>query len=642
MDSYSESAHQGLIRQRLLERSKGYTPFELVGHETVPGLFDLQVNLRPDKRAIVSEQDALSYGELADASRRVADAMVRYESLTQLPVAVLVSQPAHFAMCVLGILRAGGFYLALDAAFPESRNQMVLSDSGARLVISDVANASIAKRVAGPGREVLLLEDLGSPHAELSDRGDAGGLAYIISTSGSTGRPKGVVQTQRNVLEVIHRYTNALCLGSEDQTSLLTSFSVTASVAPLLSSLLNGATLHTFSVLERGLQALAEWLDAEEITVYHSVPSLFRHLMKSVAPRRRFKSVRAVHLTGDSTYKSDWELFTQHFDSEVVLVNCYGCSEMSSVAKFYMDARSRLTDSVVPVGYPMSGVEISVVCADGLEHEVQPAALTGDSMTPPGEIVLKSRYLSPGYWTEASLPDGAASLAALAGEVRTYPTGDLGTIRHDRGLAHVGRIDLQVKLSGYRVEIAEVEGHLREFPGVREAAAAVCQAEHGERELLAFVECHAEPPVSTATIRSFLQSRLPGHMVPAEIVLVDRMPTTPNRKIDRAALLEQAAANRRSKARESAASAMEERLVGIWREVMNRAEIGVEDDFFECGGTSVLALSIAANVSRVFSIGAPVLELFEYSTVRRMARFIEEKTANTQADSEDLLEEGSL
>ena len=255
---------------------------------------------------------------------------------------------------------------------------------------------------------------------------------------------------------------------------------------------------------------------------------------------------------------------------------------------------------------------------------------------------MKSRYLSPGYWTEASFADGAASLAALAREVRTYPTGDLGTIRNDRGLSHVGRIDLQVKLSGYRVEIAEVEGHLREFPGVREAAAAVCQAEHGERELLAFVECYAEPAVSTANIRSFLQSRLPGHMVPAEIVLVAQMPTTPNRKIDRAALLRQAAESRRSKARESAASATEEQLLGIWRAVMNRAEIGVEDDFFECGGTSVLALSIAANVTQVFSIRAPVLELFEYSTVRRMARFIEEKSANTRVDSEDLLEEGSL
>ena len=385
-------------------------------------------------------------------------------------------------------------------------------------MLTESATHDLGERLATPEQVCRRVDEVDPTDEHLTDESRADGLAYVVFTSGSTGAPKGVMQTHQNILHVAARYTNSLYLGSEDRVSLLSSCSVTASVAPLFSALLNGATLFGLAVRHAGLDALAAWLDARRISLYHSVPSLFRHLMRSVPQQRVFATVQVVRLGGDSVYRSDWELFKQHFPRDTVLVNSYGCSEISSVARFYLDRDSRLTDQVVPVGYPMEGVEIATSGS---------ADVTDVGKQAVGEIVLKSRHLSPGYWESAQTSARAYADVPDEGGARSYSTGDLGVIRADQGLVHLGRADNQVKLSGFRVEIAEVEACLRESPGVREAAVIVHSSEGGERELIGFVTLEGAAPAGiAAAIRAYVQARLPAHMVPSDVIDVAQIPWT--------------------------------------------------------------------------------------------------------------------
>ena len=449
-------------------------------------------------------------------------------------------------------------------------------------------------------------------------------------TSGSTGQPKGVTQTQRNLLQVVRRYTNNMYLEPNDIYSLLSSCSVTAAAGAILSALLNGVTLAAFPLHERGLAELADWIDEQRISIYHSVPSLFRHLMTSVDTQRIFSKVRLVRVGGDSVYKSDWELFKQHFPPESAFVQFYGCSEISSISRFYTDVRSVLPENIVPAGYSLDEVEIRLADENGLDRPVASEANLGQLSDEVGEIVLRSQYLSPGYW-----PDVPRSIEALT-HARTYRTGDLGAVRSEQGLIHVGRGDLQVKVSGFRVEIGEIEACLRSFPGVKEAAVVVHTPAHGERILVGFVVVEHPNAETESKITAHARARLPPHMVPSDMAVVDELPFTPNGKIDRRALAALAARISVTKPRQSVApsSQTEVILAEIWGDVLSRKDISIDAGFFELGGNSMLGMRVAARTAESFGVNVAVHSIIQYPTIRQLARLVESLRSASRSEPE--------
>lgn len=642
MDSYSEREHQHAIALRLQARAPGFVRLELQGAETIPELFDRQAQLHADKPAIVSTGRVLTYSELARRSCDIGLVVARALGERKYPVVVLVAQYPTFIASMLGVLRAGGFYVPLDPNFPDERNARILSQLKSSLILTERANQSIVERFASPDQVTVYVDDIPATRETLYSRSLPDDLAYVMFTSGSTGQPKGVMQTQRNLLQVVKRYTNTMYLEPGDRYALLSSCSVTAAAGAILSSLLNGVTLLSFSVREHGLAGLADWLEAEQISIYHSVPSLFRHLMSSVSRERIFTSPRLVRLGGDSVYKSDWELFKQHFSQDTGFVQYYGCSEISSVARFYADASSRLPEGIVPAGYPLDEVAMSL--AAGVGEVETPVSDSGNPMERPsgtGEIVIRSCYLSPGYW-----PDASHSLERLA-RMRTYKTGDLGTLRPEYGLVHVGREDLQVKLSGFRVEIAEIEACLRYIPGVKEAAVIVHTPTHGERVLLGFVA--VDPPDSEAASRitTYLRKAMPSHMVPSEIVIMEELPFTPNGKIDRAALSALGATTgmNRPYQPEEPSSRTEAILSNIWREVLSVDRVGVDDGFFELGGNSLLGMRLAAKTSECFGVNVASHSIVQFPTIRQLAQLVDRLLPVAQPEpmtNDAEMEEGAI
>jgi acyl carrier protein len=289
----------------------------------------------------------------------------------------------------------------------------------------------------------------------------------------------------------------------------------------------------------------------------------------------------------------------------------------------------------------MPDVRISLLNAD--ESETSVGEVHGaSSRASVGEIVLRSPYLSPGYWSEFAANEFPMSVTN-AGVEREYKTGDLGVIRPEQGLVHVGREDSQVKLAGFRVEIAEVEACLLAYPGVREAAVLGHTPEHGERELLGFVEMDSGDVHCGSFVRSFVNSRLPGHMVPSEIVAVARMPCTPNGKVDRAALLRMRAAVRNAKGRRAPSTPTECSLCEIWMESLHLEQVGVDDNFFELGGNSLLGMKLTAQVATRFSVRPPALMIFNYSTIQQMAQLVERLLSDAVPASSQLdFEEGII
>lgn len=484
MDSQLERAHQESLRQRLRTRDSGFSRFRLTGNETIPQMFSLQVQLRPHKPAVVSDERSLTYQQLDELSCGVAHVVSSAVVPRNRPVAVLVADHTYLAAAILGTLRAGRFYVPLDPSYPLDRNSVILQEAQCSAILTEKTNRSLAERLASPGQPVWCVDELDRVVGDLGTRSWPDALAYVIFTSGSTGIPKGVMHTQQNVLQNVRRYTNCLFLGHRDCVSLLSSCSVTASVPPLFSSLLNGATIYGFSVLRHGLNALADWLESSKITVYDSGPLLFRTLMKSVSENRKFGGLQIVRLASDVVYKGDWDLFVQRCPPESVLINVYGCSEIPTVSGFYANQSSQLTDSVLPVGYPLDGVEILVTDENGLAAQLsQHINLNVDPSV--GEIVLRSRYVSPGYWRNF-IGDATGDLPSFRSEVRSYKTGDLGAIR-SQGLIHLGRGDLQTKISGFRVEVSEVEAILRAYSGVLEAAVLAREDDTGDKLLVAYI-----------------------------------------------------------------------------------------------------------------------------------------------------------
>jgi non-ribosomal peptide synthetase component F/acyl carrier protein len=632
MENYSERVHQESIQERLRSRGNGFAPFELSERATISKLFTEQATRHPCKQAVVDGSSALTFDELRRFSNGISQAVTRAVEERK-PIALLCRRYTHFVAAALGVVEAGAFYVPLDPRFPESRTARILNEIGAGVLLTDTELMPLAQRLFPHDDALICLDEVEWKTSASHARIDPDAPACIIFTSGSTGAPKGVIHSQRNLLQFARRYTNSMFLGHADRVSLLSSCSVIASIAPMLSSLLNGATLSSFPVLERGLDALADWLDSDRITIYQSAPSLLRNLLQSIDPDRTFSDVAVVRLGGDTAYRSDWELFTRHFSANAVLVNSYGCSEISGVSRFYMDGASRISHPVLPVGSPLDGVEIS---------------LAGTTGTEIGEIVIKSRYLSPGYWARNAGAEVDSVRPSGLPELTTYSTGDLGILRLDQGLVHVGRRDSQVKLSGFRVELAEVEGSLQQYPGVRTAAAAVQPARHGDLQIVGFVEADEKVQICAEEVKRYLARQLPSFMMPAEIVIAREIPLTPNGKVDRAKLPELYQATRRvtisgdpqtsadgllavlpaREAREQGEyeppeDLTEELLAQLWSGLLKSERVGRHDNFFELGGQSLLAMQLVSRIRKAFSTELPVREVFEHPTLSSLARAID-------------------
>src|SRR5262245_18959381 len=530
--------------------------------QSITSRFEAEVRRAPRRLAVETREHAWSYEALNRAANRVARAIVEARGAEPEPVVLLVSQGAPLVSAILGILKAGKFYAPLDPADPEARLADLVRDARAGLVLADARTRRLAAAVASPGALVLDVDQVESASDEDLDLPVIpGARAYIYYTSGSTGRPKGVVDAHRNVLHNVMRYTNSLGITSEDRLTLLQGSSFSGAVSRLFGALLSGAAVFLFDVPREGAAAIAPWLRERAITIYHSVPALFRRVATS---RVALPALRLIRLEGDRASVRDLELYRERFASHARLVNGLGATECGLVRQFFVDESTPVPTGVVPVGYPVEDMDVQVVAADGSPCGVGEV----------GEIVVGSRYLALGYWHREDATAAAFSSDPSESGRRLYRTGDLGRLETDGCLEHLGRADAATKIRGHRVAVADVERALLELDDVEQAVVTPIDR-NGESGLIAYVVPSRRPAPTVSALRRGLALRLPTHAIPDAYVTLDTLPLTANGKLDRRALPVPAGHRPALDAPLVAPrSLLEVQLTDLWAEILHVRPIG--------------------------------------------------------------------
>lgn len=588
-----------------------FLPFPRVALDaSIPLRFQEQVRRHGDRPAFRGEGHASTYRDFGAAVDRLARVLLERRGPAWEPVALL-GHGAGIVTAMLAVLRAGKAYVPLDPDHPRERLDLIVGHCGPSLLLTDAGHVSLARSLAG-GAEVVTLEeaDAVSPRADLAAAPSGDTVAAIIYTSGSTGRPKGVVQTQRSILHRVLVATNHYLLGPDDHLSLLQSPSFSASLRPVFTALLNGAVLCHFDVRARGLAPVPRWLEREGITVHMSSTTVFRHVTEAVTDPALLRHIRLVYLGGEPVTRAEVERFRSLCRDDGVLVNSLASNEAGTICEYAVTKATGVTEERVPVGFPVDDKEIFLLDEGGA-----PTAPGGV-----GEIVVRSRYLSPGYWREPELTARVFAPDPAGGGLGLYRTGDMGRMRSDGCFEQIGRKDFQAKIRGQRVQPEEVEAALRDHPGVRDAAVAPRDRGAGDTRLVGYVVPSAPGGLAPGEVREFLRRRLPAHMVPTTFVVLEALPRTPNGKVDRLALPEPDFTRTGSAAGYVAPSTpLEVRLAGIWREVLGVDRVGTNDHFLDLGGNSLIAMQVVSRVQGALQVPVSPRALLEAPTVADMA-----------------------
>jgi amino acid adenylation domain-containing protein len=579
--------------------------------QSIPDRFGKIVRMYPDRIAVKTRSQHLTYAELNHAANRVAHAILSQRGTGEEPIGLLFPKGVPLIVTILGVLKAGKICMPMDPTLPQARLSHILEDARANLIVTNHEYLALANRLV-PEKQWLNIDEsdkchaLGNPDVVLAP--DA--FAFIFYTSGSTGRPKGVVENHRNLLHYVMTETNDYHICVEDRLTFLV-----PTGRDIFRSALNGASVYPVDIKQEGLSDLARWLIQEEITLLSAVPSVFRHVVDTLTGDEQFRHLRLIKLMGEPMYRRDVELYRKHFATRCILANSYGPNETGLIAHYFIDRGKQIRSSTVPVGNSVEDKEVLILDEHGKD--------LGFEQT--GQIAVRSRYLSPGYWRRPELTCAAFALASSGGGERVYHTGDLGVMRPDGCLLHLGRIDSQVKIRGNRVEIAEVEMALLELHAVKEAVVVAREDIPGLKCLVAYIVPTSTPAPTASALRSALAAKLPGYMIPSSFVFLDAMPMIGIGKVDRRALPDPG--KNRPKLDTPFVpprTSIEDQLSRIWSEVLSLDQVGIDDDFFDLGGHSLAATRVVSQVIQQFQLELPLQSLFTAPTVAEMAAVITE------------------
>ncbi|WP_394842177.1 amino acid adenylation domain-containing protein [Pendulispora brunnea] len=601
-------------RQRILvdwNATEAPAPTTMCAHE----LFEAEARRRPDTLAVMCEDARLSYRELDARANQVAHRLRALDVGVEDRVALCVERSVEMIVGLLGVLKAGAAYVPLDPKFPSERRRDIALDSGARVVIAR-SGADF-----GQGLTVLNIGDASlasEPSSPLPIEHRPAQLAYLIYTSGSTGRPKGVAVEHRQLVNYVRGVLRRIPSGGDNA-----SFAFVSTVAAdlghttLFGALCSGCTLHVVPD-ERTFhpEGMAEYMDRHGVDVLKIVPSHLAALLEATRPARVLPR-RCLVLGGEAATPELLDR-VRALAPTCAIVNHYGPTETTVGALTW--AVEGAVDRSPPIGRPLPNLQAYVL---DRKMEPLPVGVIGELYIG-GAGVTRGYHQQPALTAERFVPDPFGSHSGG----RLYRTGDRARLREDGAIEFFGRTDHQVKIRGYRIELGEIEAHLRALPMVNEAVVVARDDGRGNKRLVGYVVLPAEATFdhgTQAAILAQLAQRLPEPMLPSAILALSSLLLTANGKVDRAALPVPEQTSRIS-GRVAPRNETEALLCEIWSEVLRRDDVGVEDDFFQLGGDSILSLQVIARARRK---GLRILpkQLFAHRTIAALAATLTETPA---------------
>ncbi len=561
------------------------TRVDFPSEQTILGLLAEQARQTPEKTALIFQDKQLSYSELYHRSNQFA----HYFSTSGIKpgdvVGICLYRQLDLLPCLLGIIQSGAAYVPMDPVYPTERLHYMMSDAGIRLIITEDATERL---FAGSDAHVINLKRAQNALATFPETPpqlahDPERLMYILYTSGSTGKPKGVQVCHRNAMNLLTSVQKQPGISIEDRLLSITSLSFDISVLELYLPIISGATLvlldETLAVDPR---QLSEQLEAQQITFFQATPATWRMLVDAGWQNRTVRTA----ITGGEALAAD--LAKKLLERGLTLWNMYGPTETT----IYSTLEKITPDCHITIGKPLQNTRTFIVDAN-----FQPVPVGV-----PGELVIAGAGVSKGY---RNLPEMTSERFVLLpkslqdpdfGDWQIgYRTGDLARFLPDGRIDYLGRIDNQVKLRGFRIELGEVEALLREVEGVSEAVAAIKEITPGDERLIAYITESQDGIFQQRKARKYLRTKLPTYMIPGSFIVLDKFPLTPSGKVDRKALpMPQTAPLTAAQKRPS--TQIEKMLAKIWQELIGTENVYLQDNFFDIGGHSLLAMQMILKV----------------------------------------------
>ncbi len=610
--------------------------------KSIHQLFTEQVALTPDSVAVVFEDYQLTYQELADRSNQLAHYLKAQGVQPGCLVGILVERSLETIVGILGILKAGGAYVPIDPSNPPERSEYILKDAQVTILVTA---SGLASSLASGDRVICLDTDLPTIAAYPIDNpiecGDSDNLAYVIYTSGSTGQPKGVLVNHANVARLFTATEDWYHFNQQDVWTLFHSFAFDFSVWEIWGALLYGGKLVVVPYfVSRDPAAFYQLLVSEQVTVLNQTPSAFYQL--SAVDERLHAieklSLRLIIFGGEALNLPSLEpWFDRHGDTVPQLVNMYGITETTVHVTYRPLNRADLDSNGSLIGCPIPDLQVYL-----LDEDLQPVPV-GVS----GEMYVGGAGVTQGYWQRAELTEARfiANPFSQEANAKLYRTGDLARYLPDGDLEYIGRIDNQVKIRGFRIELGEIEAALSQHPDIEANVVIVREDVPGYKRLVAYIVTK-NLQISANELRELLSGILPTYMIPSSFEIVTAFPLTVNGKVDRRKLLENQVDRqtvRNISSTSSVASdlvtnslpktAIENILMTIWAEVLGQSSIGIHDNFFDLGGTSILILQVAAGIQQQLGVAdLPIVKLFQHATIAKLAKYLD-STTNDKLDS---------
>jgi amino acid adenylation domain-containing protein/thioester reductase-like protein len=583
-------------------------------------LFEERVALTPNALALSDGKISLTYHEMNEQANKIANYLKRIEPTEKAVIGLCTGRCIGMFVSMFGVLKAGFAYLSIDPGYPPDRISYMVEDSGASgvivtnkhsAVLSDVKNARIIsidhimeeidQESADPPKTTVTSED----------------LINMIYTSGSTGKPKGVMVHHRGMVNLVtwHRSDYKVTCSSRASQLVGAGFDpVGLEVFPFLTA---GGSLHIMDDETRANPPkLLEWLAAKQITHTLLPTPIAEAIFELVLPEDL--CLQVMYTGGDKLHRGFRKPVAFRFD------NHYGPSECTIMASYYTIPTN--LESSPPIGVPVANTQLYVV---DKHMNLVPINVPGELLIG-GDGVTKGYLNRPDLTSEKFIPNPFS-------KGLVYMTGDLVRRLPDGNLEFISRVDQQIKIRGYRIELGEIESCIVQHPSVKENVVIVREDTPGVKRLAAYLVVD-ELQFSLASLKSFLKSKLPDYMVPSHFVIMKSLPLTPNNKVDRKALPNPKDVGDYEGAIVAARKPEEEMMSAVWQKVLNTNLIGIQDNFFEVGGHSLLASQLVSRIRETFHVDIPLTTVFEQPTIESLTSAVMEAVGDLKSVGETTVE----
>jgi amino acid adenylation domain-containing protein len=617
-------------RHQLLHEWNGITR-EYANEKCVPELFAEQVKRTPEAVAVEYGSQQLTYGELNRRSNQLGHYLRRLGVKPDTRVAVLMERNLEMMVGLLGILKAGGAYVPLDPAYPEARLQFMLEDSQPIALLTEAALKARIPAMSATWPVLDMTDAAALWKHEPATNPDCSKLgltpehlAYVMYTSGSTGQPKGTEIPQRSIPSLVMN-TDYVELGPGDVVAQASNASFDAATFEIWAALLSGARLVGVRKEELlSVGSLARKIKENQINVLFLTTALFNQ-MACDAPSV-FADLRYLLFGGELVEPASVARVVAQGKPEHLL-HVYGPTETTTFATWH-EVKTVADRRTIPIGRPISNIEVYVLDHDG---ELSAVGVVG-------ELYIAGAGLARGYLSRPGLTAErfVANSFGAAGS-RAYRTGDLVRRRNDGELEILGRVDDQVKLRGHRIEPGEIEAVLMNCPAISQVAVIAREDHPGQKRLVAYVVPSMGQKIDGEDLREYMREHMPEYMVPAAIVEMERLPLTPNKKLDRRGLpapeLRRKVVGDRDS--ELLRNVLHSTLRDVWRSVLNMEGVGIFDNFFDLGGNSLLMGRVQTKLQTVLGRTVALVDLFKYPNIAALAAHL---TMSGPAESDETVQ----